>query len=59
MANEISEQSQAEYNAWIGALQAEGLDCDEDLTPKERKAREEFDEDRGRWYGARWPAGQR
>lgn len=59
MANEISEQSQAEYNAWIAQQQAAGVDCDEDLGPKERKAREEFDQDRSRWYGARWPAGER
>ena len=60
--NEISQASQAAYEAEMAKRQVDDAvleECDRDLSPKERKEREEFDAARARHYTGKWPAGQK
>jgi len=53
---EISKQSQAAYEAHMQQRREAQDFCDEDLSPEERKEREEFDRARAATYTGRWPA---
>lgn len=53
---EISKASQAAYEAYMQQRQAAEDFCDEDLSPEERKEREEFDRARAATYTGQWPA---
>lgn len=53
---EISKASQAAYKADIQARREAQDFCDDDLSPEEKKEREEFDRNRAATYTGQWPA---